>query len=415
VPAVIPLYHEIRTQITRRCDPTTLPETSADRLALLVTGVVAAQSCVMAKVAAELDGLALTAAGCVESIERRLRRTLNDPALTVAGCYTPLLAAAIDWRQAQDGAGRIVLILDESSKTDQIHLLRMSVPYRGGSLPLAWAIWEQNVALAEGDYWTHIDAVLAQVAAPPPPEAEVVVLADRAYAVPAMIDRLRARGWHWILRLTTTGSHRFWPERGEETGLREVIGQRLDRPGGRWRGRGRLFKDAGWRAAQIVGCWGAGAPEALVVITDLAADWTVIACYDQRFWIESGFRTDKTRGWQWETCQVRGLAHHTVVLLALAWATVLVLGLGAREAATRLRRLEQRPSRRYDTCWRTAKPQPAGESLFTLGLRQTRRWLYGTPRRVWRWRLPDLAAPSWTAQWRAHQSHRFIFGPLVRS
>jgi hypothetical protein len=415
VPASIPLYHEVRTQITRRCDPTRLPDASADRLALLVTGLVAAQSCVMAKVAAELDGLALTAATCVESIERRLRRTLNDPALTAARCYAPLLATAIDWRQARDGAGRIRLIVDESCKTDQVHLFRVSLPYRGGSLPLAWAVWAQNVALEEGGDWTHVDAVLAQVAALPPPEAGVVVLADRAYAVPALIDRVSARGWHWIVRLTTTGSHRFWPDRGEETGLREVIARHLDRPGRRWRARGRPFKDAGWRAAQIVGIWGAGAQEALVVITDLPADWTAIDLYDRRFWIEPGFRTDKTRGWQWETCRVRGLAHHAVLLLALAWATLLVLCLGAGEAASRLRRLDRCPPRRHGTRWRTAKPQPAGESLFTLGLRQTRRWLYGTPRRSWRWRLPDLAAPSWTDQWRAHQSHRFIFGAPVRS
>jgi hypothetical protein len=415
MPASIPLYHEVRIQITRRCDPVAVPEAAADRLALLVTGIVAAQSCVFAQVAAELDSLRVTDARCPESIGRRLRRTLNDPHLTAETCYAPLLPTTLDWASARDDQGRIVLLVDESSHTDRIHLFRVSLPYRGGSLPLAWAIWAQNVALDEGSYWDHVDAVLDQVVALLPPDVEVVVLADRAYAVPAMIDRLTKRGWHWILRLTTTGSHRFWPERGAETALREVVAGQLDQPGRRWRARGRLFKDAGWRAVQVVGLWGAGAKEPLVVITDLPAEWSILDRYDQRFWIESGFRSDKSRGWQWEKCQVRGLAHHAVLLVALAWATLLALCVGAGAAASRLHRLTGHPPRRHGECWRTAKPQPARESLFTLGVRDLRRWLYAPPRRRWRWRLPDLAAPSWTDHWRAVQSHRFIFGAPVRS
>jgi hypothetical protein len=409
------LYHEIRAQVARRCPAPGLPAASAERLALLVTGLVAAQSCVLAKVAAELDVLALTGAVWVESIERRLRRTLNDAHLTAERCYAPLLAQAIDWRQAQDRRGRIVLIVDESSKRDHIHLFRLSLPYRGGSLPLAWAVWQQNAPLEGGAYWGHVEAVLARAAALLPAGVAVVVVADRAYAVPALIDRLAGYGWHWVLRLTTTGSHRFWPERGEETGLRQVLAQRLHQPGRRWRARGRLFKDAGWRPARLVGVWGRGAKEPLVVATDLPAEWEVLALYDRRFWIEPGFRADKSRGWQWETCQVRTVARHAVLLLALAWATVLVLCLGAGEAARRLRHLAQRPPRRHGGRWRTAKPQPAGESLFTLGLRQAQHWLRPTPRRPWRRRLPDLAAPSWTDQWYAHQARRFIFGPPVRS
>jgi hypothetical protein len=248
-----------------------------------------------------------------------------------------------------------------------------------------------------------------------PAEAEVVVLADRAYAVPALLDRLTARGWHWIMRVTTTGSHRFWPDHGEMRGLSDLVTIHLPRPGSRWRARGRLFKDAGWRAVRLVGVWGQRATEPLLVITDLPAEWSVVACYDRRFWIEAGFRTDKSRGWQWETCQVRGLAHHAVLLVALALASLFVLCVGAEEAARWLVRLAQSPPRRHGDRWRTAKPQPARESLFTVGLRQIRRGLYATTRRRRRWRLSDLAAPSWSAQWRSSQSHRFIFPPPVRS
>lgn len=415
MPASPALYHEIRLHLTRCVDPNVLPAAAAERFALLVTGIVAAKSAVVARVAAELKSLALTRATQAESVARRLRRALSDPRLTAAACYAPLLATAVDWRLVGDGAGRIVLVVDESSHTDRTHLFRVSLPYRGGSLPLAWAVWEQNVAGEDGAYWRQVDAVLAAVAALLPAERAVVVLADRAYAVPALIDRLAARGWHWAIRLTTTGSHRFRPERGAETGVRALVAARLPGPGTRVRARGALFKDAGWRAARLVGVWGANAAEPLVVATDLPADWAVLALYGRRFWIESGFRNDKRRGWEWEDGQVRGTAHQAVLLLAMAWATLAVLCVGAAEATRRLRRLARCPPRWVAGRWRTAKPQPAEESLFTMGLRTARDWLYGTPRRRWRWKLPEPAAPCWTDQWRAAQSHRYVFTPPVRS
>ena len=66
-------------------------------------------------------------------------------------------------------------------------------------------------------------AVLAQVAALVPAGLEVVVVADRAYAIPPFLDRLRAYGWHWVLRLTTTGSHRWCDRHGREHALRDVL------------------------------------------------------------------------------------------------------------------------------------------------------------------------------------------------
>jgi hypothetical protein len=79
------LFQELYRQIARVSGPGRLPRASVERLALLVTGIIAAQSCVLARVAAELDALGLTAARCAEHIGRRLRRTLNDPHLSPAG------------------------------------------------------------------------------------------------------------------------------------------------------------------------------------------------------------------------------------------------------------------------------------------------------------------------------------------
>ncbi len=294
------------------------------------------------------------------------------------------------------GGQPVVLVVDESSKGDAVHLFRVSLPYRGGSLPLAWAVWAQNEPLPAGAYWERVDAVLAQVARPLPPGPEVVVLADRAYDVPAFADRLAAYGWHWVVRGKARGAMRFRDQRGQEHAIRELVGRHLPAPGRRWKGRGRVFKDAGWRAASVVGLWGRGQEEPLVVLTDLPARWAVLRLYRRRCWIEPGFRNDKTRGWRWEDSQIRDLAHQERLLLALAWASLVALCLGAAAADARL---AARRARRA----RPRRPEHARESLFTLGLGRARQRLYRPGTVALRWHLPALLAESWTAQWQRAQ------------
>jgi hypothetical protein len=395
MPTHVPLFHTIQSRITELCP--TLRATSATRLALLVTGIMAARSCLVARIASDLAALDLTAATCPESIERRLRRTLSDPSLD-ACCYQPLVRTLVDWSALLTQTGRILLIIDESTKRDVLHLVRVSLAYRGSALPLAWALWQQNVPLPDGTYWREIDAVLTQVAALLPPEAEVVVLADRAYDIPPFIDRLTARGWHWLIRCKAKGTLRLRDHQGREQELAAVVRQHLA-PGRRWKLRGHLFKDAGWREASVVGLWTRGEDEPLVVISDLPPRWELLSWYGRRAWCEPAFRNDKSRGWQWEACQVHGVEHHRRLLLGMAWASVLTLLAGVEEARTHLARPVHHRS--------FTRPQHARHSLFTLGLARTRRWLYQHAT-LPTWRLTDFLDRSWNDQWLMHQRHLLL-------
>jgi hypothetical protein len=310
MPTHCPLFQEVFQRIRTTATPQQLPYAACCRLALLVTGMLAAKSSVLAHIAAELDALHVTHASTAESIARRLRRTLNDPHLTPAACYIPVLKQVVDWSQLLAGSRRVVLVIDESTKADEIHLLRVSLPYWGGSLPLAWAVWQQNVPLPEGEYWQQVDTVLTTVAALVPPTLEVIVVADAFFAIPAFIDRLQAYGWHWVIRVTPNGSHRLRDQQGRENRLGTCVRWRVRHPGQRWKARGAVFKDAGWYAVSVLAVWAPGAEDPLVVLTDLQPRWGVLRHYDRRFWTEPGFRNDKCKGWQWESSQVQGVAHH---------------------------------------------------------------------------------------------------------
>jgi hypothetical protein len=406
MPAHVPLYHAVFQHLLAHTRATPVRLTSVRRLALLVTGLIAARSGVLAQIAAELEALRLTGAARAEHIARRLRRALNDPQLDPRSCYEPALRAALDWPALLRGRRQVVLALDERSQGDAVHLLRLSLPYWGGSLPLAWAVWPQNAPLRAGAYWAAVDGVLARVAALLPAGLPVVGVADRAYDVPPFVDRLAAYGWHWVVRAKANSTLCFRDRRGREAPLRQLVRARVRSAGQRWKGRGQVFKGAGWRAASVLAVWAPGQAERLVLLSDLPPQWAVLRLYDRRFWIEPGFRADKAKGWQWEASQVRGVAHHERLLLAMAWASLLMLCLRVRAAQARLAaaRAPRRP----------ARPQHPRQSLFTLGLRRVRQWLYRTVDEALPWTLPALDAPSWHTQWLHQQAQHLIFGQSVR-
>lgn len=412
MPAQVELYREVAARL-QAVVAGGVRVTTVRRLALLVSGLVAAKSSVVSRMASGLWEAGVSAAQ-VASIARRLRRSLCDAKVTAATCYEPAVRAMVDWEGLRRRGKPAILALDESSQDERVHLLRVSLTYWGTAVPLAWEIWPQNTPLAEGEYWRRIERVLARAAALVPPGLTVILTADRAFDIPPFVDRVAAHGWHWVIRLKAEGANRFLDWHGREHELRALVHRHVAAPGHRWKARGRIFKGAGWRTASIVAVWAPGAKERLVVITDLPPRWEVLAHYDRRFWIEAGFRSDKTGGWQWEACQVTDLEHHARLLVAMAWATLLMLCLGLTSARADLARLAT--ARAAPLAPRTAppKPQHARASLFTLGLALARRWLARTDVPPVRWLLLNPSSPAWNTRWRRAQAHRYLFSQTVR-
>lgn len=387
--------------------------TTVRRLALLITGLVAAKSSVVSQMAVGLweNGVSVVQ---VASIARRLRRVLHDRKVTAASCYEPAVRTMLDWEGLRRRGKPAILALDESSQDERVHLLRVSLTYWGTAISLAWEVWPQNEALAEGEYWRRIDAVLDRAAALVPTGLAVIVTADRAFDIPPFVERVAARGWHWGIRLKAEGANRFLDWQGREHSLKALVHRHVAAPGQRWKTRGRIFKGAGWCTASLVAVWAPGAKERMVVITDLPPRWEVLGHYDRRFWIEAGFRTDKASGWQWEDCQVTDLAHHERLLVAMAWATLLVLCLGLAQARTDLAQIAALRAAPRTSHRSPPKPQHARASLFTLGLRLARRWLACTVAPPFRWSLSHLSSRAWNTRWYRAQARRFLFSQTVR-
>jgi hypothetical protein len=406
MPVTQPLYQEVHACIKAGLAGQAIRQSSLTRLALLVSGLIEGERAVPRRLAQAIDRLGVTRAQTLASIQRRLRRSWRDANLTAARCYHPVVRQVVADIVAADPTQPLVLIVDESSHTDRVHVLRLSLAYRGGSLPLAWASWAQNQPLGAGAYWVGVRQVLAETATLVPAGTLVIVVADRAYDVPRFVDAVQAQGWHWVVRAKANSALCFRDATGVEQPLRTLVRAQVAAPGQTWSALGAVFKTAGWRAARVAAVWAADQAERLVVLADPQVPADALDVYDRRFWIEPGFRNDKSAGWDWEAAQVRSLAAHALLLVVLAWATLLALALGAQVAATQLAVAAARP-RRPAGARRPKRWEHARDSLFSLGRLELRRWL--TRHAVGRlgWRLPDPHAPSWSAQWSALQQHRY--------
>ncbi len=145
-----------------------------------------------------------------------------------------------------------------------------------------------------------------------------------------------------------------------------------------------------------------------MVISDESPCWKLLRLYDVRFWVEPSFRSDKKLGWHWEDSQVRKLEHHHRLILGMAWATLVTLCIGLQEAKARLAKLSERRVRIRDGKPVIGKPREADQSLFTMGLRRARDWLYHTTDRAIEWLLSDLDSVSWRQLWYNQQSRRLL-------
>ncbi len=250
------------------------------------------------------------------SARRRFERLLANDRLPPALAQTDLARALLaPW------AGLTVrLILDETPKANDLRALCVRLAHAHRALPLATVCYRFGALpkpLPE-----LVQELLEQVLATLPTDTTVVLLADRGLAWPALVDWCQDHGWHYVLRLQGSTHVRF-PD-GTEQAVRDLVGE----VGQRWLGEAEVFKQAGWRGANVVATWERGMQEPWLLLTDQEASLRHCRVYGQRMWAEESFRDDKGTGFHWEKSQVDDPEHALRLLLVLALALVLAASQG---------------------------------------------------------------------------------------
>jgi hypothetical protein len=335
--SALPMIRDWRHQVRHELLPD-LHGHQAHALADLSFAMVKARHCHSGKLAAVAPGDTTPAA-----TKRRYERYLANDRIDPASAWPPLARAVLGGT-----GGPIFLILDETPNHNDLRCLKLTVAYRKRALTIGsvcYALGRQPEPMP-----ALVERLFREAAACLVEGADVTVLVDRGLAWPLVVDLCHELGWHFVIRLQGQTRVRF--EDGRECTAAELA----PRPGARWWGEAEVFKTAGWRAARVAACWERGCDGPWLLISDRPDGGRLFRRYTKRTWTEELFRDEKSSGFHWGESHVTEPAHAARLVLLMAVATYLALGLGSQVLKAGLRRLVESGRQRK-------------LSLFQLGLR----------------------------------------------
>lgn len=410
----------------------TLP--TCKRLSVLASGMLQAQSVRRMHLTAALRGEPPYHPQ-ERSIARRLERSLAaehlDPQrvlpVLLADLLSTVLAQVLDEHDRRRTADPVahgqwfpLALVDETTVAEHVHVLCASLAYQGTALPLMVTTWEQNTALADGLYWQHLGSMLQHVrdVFPPTPQDHLVLVADRGYGVPRMLDTVNALGWPWVLRIP--GDRRVLLQHGQVVTAKDLA----QRPGAHRCDPARLervladdegaqptasepvaaFKDAGWRACQVLGSWLPGAKEPWLLVTNLSLSRDAVQRYAQRWGMERQFKARKSQGFHLEDLQRPTVTRVRRLLTALVIATWWTVAAAIAHLQPQLEHAATAPSRppcaagRHPSTGITERRQLAERSLLTHGLLLLHGLSKHAPAPPITWTFPFWEVPTWSAR-----------------
>jgi hypothetical protein len=318
------LYHWQET-LARRFPE--LPKTFVVLLALWTLGMILARRCGLSSVALFL---ARTLGRKENTLRQRLREFYQEKTAKAGAkhgrkrrdfaapdCFAPLLK----WILSYWPCPRLVLALDPTTLGDRLHVLCVSVAYRGLAIPVAWKILAGNQPEPWHPHWC---ALLDCVGQGLGGGWEVLVLTDRGLESPRLFQIIAEHGWHPLMRVKQ-GS-KFRPEGWHHFHwLSDFAGHE----GARYAGVGRAYKTSPTPLdCTLLACWESGQDEPWLLLTDLPPRASNPCWYAYRAWIEQAFKVIKSGGWQWQYTRMtdpRRLERHW---LAIAVATLWLVAIG---------------------------------------------------------------------------------------
>jgi hypothetical protein len=365
------------------------------RLLLLLMGILLSKSTRPSQMAKGLCQYGISDAQ-ESSVERQIRRIMNDEQFTQTTSYHPFIRSLLH----QDNPRELTCIIDATTHTDQFVVLMVAVYYRGRAIPLAWDVWHANVPLKGARFWERVKRLLQISATLIPPTTSVTWLADRAFGTPQFTDLVVAHGWHFVVRVQ--GQTRFQDRTGYETRIDNLVQARA-----RFKAHGLVFKSAHWRAMNVVVWRSRHHRQLLCLVSDLDAEYDLVVVYRQRFAIETLFRDYKSHGWQWEKSLVVDIDHTQRILIGMALASLLCLLVGSQVGYEWL----SKPASGN----RLSLPREAKHSLFQHGLTRLLQWACHYVKHRLNWCLMGWDRHNWQALLRHHYVYPAIFARRMGS
>ena len=260
-----------------------------------------------------------------QSTVRRFQRWLKNERIEVNNLYGAIIQSAlVEWNNHT-----LYLALDTSMLWDKYCLIRISIIYRGRSVPLTWKVMEHgSSSVAFETYVPLLEAAHLLL----PSQANIVFLADRGFADTSLMKYLDSLHWTWVIRAKSSliiyrrGQR---PIRLGHVGVQK--GHALF-----WHNTYVTSKKYG--PVHLALGHPQGVNEKWVILSNTPTHVTTFDAYRLRFDIEEGFLDDKSNGFQLESSLNRSADVLTRLGLVLALATLYLVSQGTEVVHTGKRR-----------------------------------------------------------------------------
>jgi hypothetical protein len=286
------------------------------------------------------------------SAVRRFERFVADPAVDAVALFEPFVLAM----QASLGHETAYLILDCTQTGRRCRTLAAALAYHETVLPLAWQSLRGKKGHVKGEFQK---ALLIRIHPYLKNHRQVVVLGDAEYSNEPVITWLQAVHWDFVLHIRTNVLVRTTDDPAWQP-VQELCETSQLRHGQVKHWEHACFtQEHGIADLTLTIHWGEGEDEPLCLISNLSPSQQPHLIYERRFWIETLFGSYKSRGFGLARTHLTDPEHIDRLILAIAIATCITLGLGTQLILEHKTYLVDRSDRR-------------DLSLFQIGWR----WLY---------------------------------------
>ncbi len=308
-----------------------------DTLAGLISGIVGSKSTHLPHVANKVPD-----ATQVNSRVKRFTRWVSNDHIETEIYFLPYAAQLLSSLASHP----VDLVMDGSTVGRGCLALLVSVVYQKRCLPLAWLV----VKGCKGHFpeTSHL-ALLEQVHAMIPAQAQVTFLGDGEFDGIGLQAALDGYGWRYVCR---TAKNIILCRAGHEFAFATIPLE----PGTRFSLPQVTLRQQDYGPVHAIGWWGEGYAEPIYLLTnvaevDEACDW-----YRKRARIETFFSDQKSRGFNLHKSHLSDPQRLARLMIAACLAYIWIIDLGVRALRDECRSLLHRATR-------------CDLSLFQLGLR----------------------------------------------
>jgi len=251
-----------------------------------------------------------------ENLVQRIRRWLDNQAVTQYRCYTPLVRQLFaEWAGAEVG-----LVMDRTDVEDQWSILMLAAAFRYRALPLAWRVLPFGGTNAE----TQV-SLLRQVQPwlPDAKQVRITLYGDCEFRAVKVQRYCQKQHWHWQLGLKSDTLFRQgatdWQSlqtiavpKGQRTYVQNVI----------------LTKEHVFGPVNLIADWTRDEDTPRYTVLDQPANRYSRRRGRKRFWVEPLFRDWKSYGFDLEDSKLVHPHRLDTLLLSMATTTLWMIHVG---------------------------------------------------------------------------------------